>query len=675
MSESPCCYRDARNSRAHPYLHLALIGALLLAAGTLGAAAWDKLDPADLASTESDWSPGADAEMLIDRQVVIAGVYGATFERYQRTKIYTQKGVEDAGKLAFEYPGTAMISRLEARVVKPDGRSIELEKSDFFVSDVARRLRKKWKKTSMVFPDLQPGDIVECRWRESIPDGLVNTWDYCQRAIPVRHYSISLDAEGYVGLIISWYNTPSAKTQKVNGRATVVATHLPPFEDEDLALPKRDLCGWVWINYGDSVKDSAKWKEINEDREQFFRDSIKRHATIEKKVAELIAGATTDEQKLERLFEFCRRSITNYSYYESADIQKSVKKRENRGDDFQTARRTLERGGGYSHEIDYLFASMAQAAGYKVRQVISAGRDDIVRTNVFRGWGLLDRVTIGVKVGESWQHYSPGDHLLPFGLLAWEIESAFGVVTAKGEVKGARLPASDASVSSSRRVGRFTLDTEGTLEGTVEETLTGHEAVAIKRTCWPLNREECRTEIEKSVTDRLPSAEVSEISWEHINDLEYPVIIRYRLRVPAYAEEVGERLMIIPSVFEHGSRPLFSAETRSHPIMLPYSFSEHDDIHITLPEGYALDQPSAPSPVVDNSGFIKLQYSIRVMKNSNTLRYNRTFQLGLPEIVSLEAAVYPTLKSLLEQAHASDSHAFLIKPADTVAAATTAGTH
>lgn len=136
---------------------------------------WDAIEPADLAATDSSWSPGADAEILIDRQVVIDEADGAEFRRYQRIKVYTQKGVEDSGKFAFEYPGEARISALEARVVKPDGREVELTKTDFFVSDVVRRFGRKLKKTSMVFPDLQPGDIVEFRWRESIPGGLVNS--------------------------------------------------------------------------------------------------------------------------------------------------------------------------------------------------------------------------------------------------------------------------------------------------------------------------------------------------------------------------------------------------------------------------------------------------------------------------------------------------------------------
>lgn len=634
----------------------------------LPAASWDKIDPADLAATECTWWAGADAEMLIDRNVVTDDNDGARFQRYQRTKIYTAKGVEDSGKLAFEYPGNASISGLEARVVKQDGRIIELKKTDFFVSDVARRFGRKLKKTSMVFPDLAPGDIVECRWRESIDDGLVNAWDYCQRVVPVRNYSMMIDAEGYADLLISWYNMPTAKPTKKGGRQGMEATFVPPFEDEEFTPPERDIRGWVWINYATRYREDEKWKETCHDSESFFRDNIGANDAIKARVTELIAGATSDDEKLTRLYDFCRRKITNFQYYESADIQKAVKKREDRGVDFVGARRTLERGGGFPNEIDYLFAAMASAAGYEVRQVLCAGRDTVLDTKIVRGWALMNNVVVGVKVGDVWRYYSPGDHIVPAGLLRWECEGAIGLITSKRDATLVKLPMVPADQSRVRRVGRFTLDTEGALEGTVEETFSGHMAEALKRIYWPKNSDECRLALEKRVTDRLSTAEISELTWEHVNDLEYPVVIRCKIRVPGYAEMLGERLMVDPSYFEHGRSPLFAPENRRHDIMHDYPYSEQDEIEITLPEGHLLDQPSAPHPVADASGYLKVEYALRFSKKTGVLKYSRNFSVSTPEMIVLKKESYPMIKALFTAVHESDSHALLVKAVEAPAA-------
>jgi len=646
-----------------------LVACLIAGAPAARAERWEPIAPADLAATESTTHPGADFEMLIDRQRITDDFERTVIDHYQRTKIFTQKGVEEAGKLAIEYAGSTTISGLAARVIKPDGSSAELRKSDFFVSDVARRFGRKWKKTSMVFPDLQSGDIVECRWSESLPDGLRNYWGYCQRTIPVRESRIAIEARDQVGLQLDSFNVVMAERGTKGNELFFRFAAQPPFEEEDYMVPWREVRGWTRVSYVvQSESEDSAWKRISGEVEADFRDKIRASKLIESKVAELLKGLETDGEKLARLYTFCQESITNYQFYESARIQESVKRRERRGDDFLSATRTLEAGGGFGNEVDFLFAALASAAGYQVRLMRNAGRDDIINVRISRGWTLLNRVCIGVFAEDKWRYFTPGDHIVPYGLLPWEDEGAVALVCARKAVQFERLPVSEPDVSLTSRVGRFRLEADGTLDGTVEETITGHSAVALKHEHWSQTEAECRTSIEKRITDRLSTAEVSDLTWQNLNDITFPIVVRYHLRVPAYAGEVGQRLMLAPSVFTNGVRPVFSAEKRAHPVMFPHAYSEHDDVEIVLPAGFVLDQASAPSPVGGEDAIIKSRYGVRFARKTQTLRYDRRLDVGTALVSGVLPESYPTLKSVFDAVHRSDGHTMMVKPAPAVAA-------
>jgi len=82
---------------------------------------------ADLAAKESTSSPGADAEILLSRQVINSNWGESTLDHYVRTKIYTQKGVEDWGRFRAEIAPPRQGEEPGRPVVKADGTIVELQ--------------------------------------------------------------------------------------------------------------------------------------------------------------------------------------------------------------------------------------------------------------------------------------------------------------------------------------------------------------------------------------------------------------------------------------------------------------------------------------------------------------------------------------------------------------------
>lgn len=654
---------------------------LLLLAGLLGApvgaqaARWEPVDPVELAATESTAFPGTDVEFLLSRHLMreteqqkigggrmVVGEESLLTENYIRAKVYTQKGVGDLGKYAILFHTDRKVFDTAARVIKPDGTSRELKKSDIFESVRAKtRNEGEMKQVTFVFPDLEPGDVVEYRWTEQLGETLWLETFYCQEMFPVREYSFRVGGMRNNGKV-GWMHCPTPETNDRNG-FEVTFRNLPAFEEEENMPPMRELRGWVFVakTFPHFPNDKAIWTELGRAWGDEFNLATRPAAALKKKAAELVAGATSDEEKLRRLYEFCQAEILNTTYRTTTELQAEIEK--HKGEDAQSPAKTLEKGRGRADEINLLFGSLARALGYEARLVYNASRSNLLNVAIPSGWAFIyDMRSVAVKVGGQWQYHNPGNYLLPFGLLAAGAEGAAALICDTRKFEQGVIPVSRAEQNRQQRKGRFTLDAEGTLEGEVEETFLGHEATTFKADNWDKTAAEVTKNFRDALNRRLPNAEVSEIVWTNLEDRALPLVVRYRVRVPGYAEQMGQRLVFPPAFFEVGESVVFAAMERKFPIFFLYPWSEHDDIEIVLPEGYALDKPSAPQPVSDPAGPFGARYSLTYSGKTRTFGYQRDFALGGNGVFSFRAESYPVLKSLFEQLHKSDTHAIMLKP-------------
>ncbi len=622
---------------------------------------WQPVDPQDLAATDSATAPGVDTEILLSTHEVSETIVGETeTEDFVRAKVYTRKGVEDQ-KFSILYADDTVVNQPEARVVKPDGSSIELRKEDIFETVEAKAGGERVKRLSLVFPNLAPGDVVEYRWK-TCTDGYYYVRSiFCQEDVPVREYHFIVGRMHNRGRISS-QNIPAANLDKSSHAKEIIARNLPAFEEEEFMPAQREFRGWVFmLKTFQEYDDKKLWLFRSADGAKRFEEATQ-DWRVKGKARELIAGASSDEEKLRRLYEFCQREITNYSWVNSPEIQ-VAREKSAKGRTLESPKGVLSKRAGWEPEINQLFAALAWAAGYQVREARNASRTELLNVRGYDGWSFMKRRSVAVEVGGQWRYFRPGSYFLPYGVLDWRDEGAtvFRCDEAK-EVLFEQLPAQPAERNQVQRKGRFSLDAEGTLEGEVEIELTGHPAIARKIETWKDSLEDVNKEHREGTTKRLPNAEVSAIAWTNLRTQEMPLKVTYHLRVPGYAEAVGKRLVFAPSVFEVGAPVVFAAATRKFPIVFPFAYSEHDDIEIALPEGFVLDKPTAP-PVVRGGGeAIKATHQIQYSVKTRTLGLKRDFILGGSGVISFRAESYPVLKDVYESLHKADAHSLMLKP-------------
>ena len=640
---------------------------LLARTGSVAKPNWDPINPADLAAKDSLSSPGADAEILFSRCTLdtdTSEVFRDLLaQHYVRAKIYTGKGVEEQGKLNIEGGIGVKIEGISARVIKIDGTMIDLKKTDFMKSAVLKVGDIKVMRIAFAFPNLNPGDVVEYRWTERYDALLVLFHSFpifCQEKLPVREFRFAV--ESYPGdFSMLWLNCPGAELKRSGVEKVVTVRNLPPFEEEEAMPPERDYRAWVMIvGNNRSLENGEQWQQVSEIWDDEFHYSTKPSHSVKALASRLIAGVADDAEKLRRLYEFCPKEIANLWWNDTPEMREAKRLRGQSGRK-QTPQETIEKRNGSGNDIDYLFAALARAAGFEVKLARNASRTDLFNINIPKGWDFLDRQLTAVRVGGKWQFYAPGQYWVPCGMLDWRDEGVTALLCDSRKVLFEDTTVSPAELSQLHRKGRFVLDAEGTLEGSVEQTMTGHLAVDLKAGDWNEAADAIDRNLREKVARRLPTAEVSDLHWENLPTPGLPVTVRYHVRVPGYAERAGSRLVLAPGFFVAGEPARFAPVKRRYPVFFPRAWAEYDDVEIVLPEGFEMEQASAPPNVGDPDASLGAVFALRYAPAQRLLVYQRHFALGANRALGCRPENYPGLRRLFESIHESDTHAIMLR--------------
>jgi len=612
---------------------------------------WRPIDPADLGSVAPKVDADADVEALFwDVRIDDSSSDGLDMRHYVRVKIYTERGRERYSKFDIPYFKGLKIKDLAARVIKKDGSIVEIGKTDIFDREIVRGSGLKVKAKSFAVPGIEPGVIVEYRFKESYDDGGANGLKLdLQRDIPIQ--SLNYYYKPYVGEPrFKSFNYPELRFTKDKGGYYLASrTNVPAFKQEPFMPP--DGMVKPWVRLGSARTTFGIFGKFALAR--FLKSEAN---DLKKTAAEIIAGANSDEEKIKKLYDYCQNRISNTTFDPRITDEMRQKLPE-----VKSLKDVIKRGAASSQYVDMLFGSLAIASGLDARVAFLGDRSRMFTTVDKLDSEFLNPGGIGIKLGDEWRFYNPGTKFLPMGKLVWYEEAGAAQLVSETRWDNVTAPYSDHNYTYSKRSGKFELFEDGTLEGEVTIELNGHLAVSYRME----NYDESQAKLEENVKDdvirKVSSAEVSAVSIENLMDVSKPVVHRYRVKIPNYALKTGKRLLFQPGYFEYGSSPLFSSSTRQYDMFFRYPWGERDAVEIKFPPNFALDTGDAPKRVADRNNILVDEFLVYVEAAKSTLTYKRDFYFGGQGNVLFGANVYPAMKSLWDNIHRSDTHQLSLK--------------
>lgn len=660
--------------KIHPpsYLPLALLLCLLaVSAAPVWAAGddWKPLDPAHLSLKNSTVEKEADAEAIFWEVKIDDNPDGnLIFNHYIRIKVFTERGRESQSKIDIIYGklfgAEIKINDIAARTIKADGTIVELNKKDIFDRTVVKGSGLKYKARSFAMPAVEPGCIIEYRWRETrVNDNANYVRLQFQRDIPVQRVQYLIKPYDYPGAnfhSITLHGEASGWVKQKNGFYSTTMTNMPAIHEESRMPPEDEVKTWMLVFYqmaNDDRSDVEKyWMETAKRYYDSTKSFIKPNDEVKKMAATLVADAKTDDEKLERLFEFCRTRIKNASFEASGltpEERAKVKDNKNPSD-------TLKRGVGSSVDIDWLFAALANASGFDARIALSPDRGDLFFSRGIPNGYFIKPMNIGVNVGGTWKFFNPGYSYIPFGMLRWQEEGQPALISDPKQPVWVETPMSKPDKSLVKRIARLKLSDDGTLEGDIRVEYTGHFAIERKLELDDQSETEREESLKEEFKEQMSAAEIAGIKIENVTDHAKPLTFSYHVRFPNYAQRTGKRLFIQPAFFQHGKAPLFATTGRRYPIYFHYPWSEQDQVDIELPKGYALDNADSPQPF--GSGDIsKYEISVMATTDGSRLIYKRNFFFGGKDSILFPVDAYGPVKNFFDMMHKQDNHSIALK--------------
>ena len=633
---------------------------------------WKPVEPSELALKEPVVEKDADAEAIFwDVRVDDSDEGSLVFNHYLRVKIFNERGKEAFSKVDIPFGKIfgreVKIKDIAARTIKSDGTIIELNAKDIFEREVLRTSGVKQKVKSFALPGIEPGVIIEYRWRESLSNSWANNLSLeFQREIPVqqvKYYVKPFASDIFNILRMQMFNgeRPPIEKEK-NGFYSVTMRNMPAFREEPRMPPADQVRSWMLIYYSRKELSQAPpmlfwalWGKLIYDVHQ---PDLKVNDEVKRATAEAVGDAATPEDKLKRIDMYVRAKIKNI--YDDAigltpEDRAKIKTNKSPAD-------TIKRGQGTGEDIDMLFVAMANAAGLDANIVEMGDRSRIFFDRDITTGYFMTQHAVAVRLPDGWRFFDPASRYVPFGMQPWRSEGQDVLVLHAKQKRSVFVttPLSGPEKSVEKRTAKLRLSEDGTLEGTVRIEYTGHLGADQKE----LNDEASETEREETlrnlIKERMSTAEVSDIKVQNVTDTEKPFTYEFKIKVPGYAQRTGKRLFIQPSFFEKGVAPLFQTTARRYPIYFRYAWSEEDDVTIDLPAGYTLDNPEAPAPFKAGS-ISSYDMKLSSTQDARTLIMRRKFFFGGQDSILFPVTSYTQLKQVFDTLSERDNHTIALK--------------
>ncbi|MEQ1643921.1 MAG: DUF3857 domain-containing protein, partial [Pyrinomonadaceae bacterium] len=558
---------------------------------------WRPVSPDDLQTKTPKVEPDADAEALFwEVRIDDSSSDDVSRKHYVRVKIYTERGREKFSKFDIPFTKGTKIKDLAARVIKADGSIVEIAKADIFEREIVRASGIKIKAKSFAIPNIEPGVIVEYRYKETTEDaGATGMKLQFQRDIPVQ--KLSYYYKPYKGEPrFQPYNLEDTKFVKDNdGFYLAQRLNVPALKSEPRMPPDDTVRPWMLLtgtrfalasvsgfSMTYTVKDPSSqglyWGAVSTEWSGVTKLMAKPSDDVKKATAAVIAGATTPEEKLQKIYEFCQTQIANTTYDPSITADQRAKLPA-----VKSVNDVLKRKQSNDMFIDVLFGSMATAAGMEARIALIGNRSEMIFHPRMTNETFIHPGGIAVQVGNVWRVFNPGTKFAPFGMLAWYEEGTWAMLIGEKDYLWEQTPFTTHEKSRKTRSAKFNLLEDGTLEGDVTMEYTGQPALTYRIDNYddaPATRE---SNFKADITGQITTAEVSGISIENLEDSSKPLVFKYKVRVPNYAQKTGKRLFIQPGFFEYGKNAVFSGAGRKYDIVFSYPWSDADSVDITWP--------------------------------------------------------------------------------------------
>lgn len=638
---------------------LPLLGVLLLLPLAARRAAanddWRPINPADLAMKDNPASPGADAMILYREETLDEARH---FEsEYYRIKIFTTAGKKWGDVVVPYMRGQQGVTAIEARTILPDGTVVNFTGQAYDKVAIQGGGVKVYEKTFSL-PDVQPGCIVEYKYREPFDPGLyfsAMTWEV-QKDLFTREAMFTFvpiadayqeQAAGFSG----WrtlFLPPNDRPKAQPNRSVILEVRdLPALTTEPYMVPKEMVRGRVTFFYRQQGKISAAqyWKQMGKEWNKELDSFVNKKKALQEALATVVHPGDAPQAQLAAIYARAQ-AVRNLSF---GPGMTDAQRRAEHIVDNRNVEDVLKHDYGTWQDVNRLFVGLARAAGFEASLVYIPRRDENLFFPGDQDPSELPDQIVGVKLNGQDIYLDPSSPAYGFGLLPWYEDGVLGLWLSKQGGDMVQVPVTPSTEARIVRRLNVKLAANGARTGTLEVDYYGREGAvwrAQDRNDDALGR---RHDLRDAIRRWLaPEVDFEITKLENWDDTAKPLTVLGTVSFPAFGDRDYGRLFLPLSLYGSYLTHAFTAPQRSNGIYFHFPFQEDDDTVIQLPPGFHV--ATLPKPAAVPGGAI--QYRIAATDAGGSVHVTRHLEV---DGIEIPVKFYGAVRAIFNTVQAGDA--------------------
>ncbi|MDB4977639.1 MAG: Cell division protein FtsK [Myxococcaceae bacterium] len=529
-------------------------------------------------------------------------------------------------------PETQRVDVRLARVYRADGRVLEAtETYEEQLGEPWYRVYYDTRALVVVFPDLEPGDSVELRYRvdDVAPRNLyadyfgdLHLFAGAEPRVDVEYVLITPAARKF------YVNKPKLELEtreELKGAQRIQHFHaknLPALRSEPNMPGVTETVPYLHISTYESWEKVGRWWW------GLVHDQLYADENLKKVVADLKRGSKSEAELVQRIYGWV---VTNTRYVAlEFGIHGFLPYR---------VPEIVRRGFGDCKDKASLIYTMLREAGVDARLVL-------VRTDQN---GAIDTEPASLSVFDHAIAYVPsldlfldgtaehsGTRELPAG-----DQGIMVLVVGEKTVELKTTPILPPETNLRTRKLNISLNDDGAGSLSAEEQIAGNDAARYRNTFQAVGTQKDR--LQRQLSSSYPGLSLEQHSFSNLGDIEQPVTLKYSLTAPLMARPEGSELRISASGLGDLLRELASMPARKYTLDLGVPRAYREERTVRAPTGYVVR--AAPA-----GGEVKSRFGSLTVKNeqrADSVVSRTAFTLGVKRV---EPKDYGEFRRFVEQA-------------------------
>ena len=581
------------------------------------------------------YPPEANAVVLLDDvTLTVTGPGQAEETRRRIVRILRPQGRDEA-KLHVYLGLGDKVQAIHAWTIDSSGVQYEVKDKEFVeVSPYQEALYSDVRYRAVEAPAGNPGSVIG--WEYTVRRHIwMDQWHwFVQEDIPVDETRLTLQLPASWEYKASWANQAAQKpVQAGPNRWQWVCKDLAGIPEEHLRPNSAALAGHLELAFYEPAAASnlGSWKAIGDWYYKLVEGRRNPTPEISARVQQLTGTAPTFDAKVRALTAFLQSDVR----YVGIEIGIGGFQPHPASDIFRS------RYGDCKDKVT-LLSSMLKEAGIDSEYVLVDTELGVVKPDVPST--LFNHAILAIELpkdvprdafrsvsttssGTRYLIFDPTDEYTPVGELRTALQGSYGLLVTKSGGELIKLPVLAPDTNRFDREGKFTLQADGSLTGTVTERLSGTHAAHQRAWLATENDGDRAKSLDRRLSESLKNVSVQQLKVQDLTTHEKDLTLTYELTAQSYAQNAGPLVLVRPRVLGEKAIDVNWAK-RKFPIQLSGATSEKDSYEIQLPPGFVVDD--LPEPAQIDVGFAS--YQSKIEAKGSTLRYSREYVVRDPYI-------------------------------------------